>query len=62
MMNMDNNIFDKINRYENDNMEYDEVISFFQELLDTGILFSLQGSYQRTAKQLLEQDLLIIKA
>jgi hypothetical protein len=44
---------DDIIRYENGEMREDEVIEFFQGLVDTGIAWRLQGSYGRTAKALI---------
>jgi hypothetical protein len=31
--------------YENGEMEYEDVITLFQNLLDTGTIYHLQGSY-----------------
>jgi len=46
---------DKIMAFEGGEMETEEeVVEFFQELLDTGLIHSLQGSYQRTAQQMLD--------
>ena len=44
---------DKIIRYENGEMDEAEVIDLFQELIDYGVVFSLQGAYGRVAKALL---------
>lgn len=43
----------KISAFENGMMDYDESVEFFQELVDTGLIWSLQGSYQRTMFDLL---------
>ena len=40
--------------YESGLMPYDETIELFQYLIDTGIVWNLQGSYQRLAKYLIE--------
>ena len=40
--------------YENGEMDEEEVISFFQELVDTGMVWVLQGHYGRTAQALLD--------
>ena len=40
--------------YENGEMDEEEIVEFFQELLDDNLIYSLQGSYQRTAMLLLE--------
>jgi hypothetical protein len=42
-----------IARYENDEMDGDEIISLFQFLVDTGMAWQLQGSYGRTARTLI---------
>ena len=48
----------QIMAYENGEMEEPEMISFFQFLLDSGMIYSLQGSYQRTAQQLINAGLI----
>ena len=45
---------DKIIRYENGEMEHDEIVPFFQHLIDNGMAWSLQGHYGRTAVALIE--------
>lgn len=45
---------DDIIAYENGELEHDEVVALFQSLLSSGLIFSLQGSYQRTAQQLID--------
>ena len=44
--------------YENGEMPYQEMLVFFQKLVDTGFAWQLQGSYGRTAKDLIEQGLI----
>ena len=45
---------DQIMRYENGEMDdEEEIIAFFQDLIDSGLAWSLQGSYGRTAKTLI---------
>ncbi len=48
------NQIDKIIAYENGTLSEDETIVLFQELIDSGLVWSLQGHYGRTAKMLLE--------
>ena len=45
---------DDIMRYEAGTMTEEEVIDFFQGLVDTGMAWRLQGSYGRTAKALID--------
>ena len=45
----------KIIDYETGLMSDDEVIDFFQEMIDSGLVWQLQGSYQRLAIQLIEE-------
>ncbi|MBT7337973.1 hypothetical protein HN801_04695 [Candidatus Peregrinibacteria bacterium] len=40
--------------YENGEMNEEEVIILFQELVDTGMVWVLQGHYGRTAQALLD--------
>tara|TARA_Y100000034_G_scaffold132858_1_gene196865 strand:+ start:1200 stop:1394 length:195 start_codon:yes stop_codon:yes gene_type:complete len=39
--------------YESGEMDEEEVLDFFQKLVDTGLVWELQGSYQRTAINLI---------
>jgi polyhydroxyalkanoate synthesis regulator phasin len=50
-------VVDKIIKYENGNMTNEETIKFFQELIDSGMAWKLQGHYGRTAVHLLEEGL-----
>ncbi len=44
--------------YEMGILEDDEVVEMFQELVNTGLAWSLQGSYGRTARDLIEQGVI----
>lgn len=44
----------KIIAYENGEMDHEEVVRLFQELITTGIVWKLQGVYGRMAAQLIE--------
>jgi len=48
------NLTDEIIAYEQGDMNEAEAIIFFQELVDTGLAWTLQGHYGRTAKALIE--------
>jgi hypothetical protein len=43
--------------YENGGMTEEETISFFQELVNSGLAWQLQGSYGRMAAYLIEKGL-----
>ena len=45
---------DKIIRYEAGEMDDEEMVEFFQELVDSGLAWQLQGHYGRTAAALIE--------
>ena len=45
---------DFIMRFEGDGMPEDELIDGFQHLIDSGMAWSLQGSYGRMAVSLIE--------
>jgi hypothetical protein len=51
-----NNI-NQIIAYENGELNKSEVIELFQTLVSTGLAWSLQGSYGRTARALIEAGL-----
>lgn len=44
--------------YENGDLDDEQVIKFFQRLVDTGLAWSLQGSYGRAAARLLDRGLI----
>ena len=44
-------IIDKIIKYEEGEMNDEETIDFFQELINTGMAWTLQGHYGRTAQE-----------
>ena len=46
-------IVGKIMAFEQGELDNEEVYSLFQFLLDSGMIYSLQGSYQRMAEELL---------
>lgn len=43
-------LLDKIIAYESMELDEELVVELFQELIDTGTIWSLQGSYQRQAQ------------
>ena len=44
--------------YEEGSLDEDEVIELFQNLVNTGLAWRLQGSYGRTAAALIEQGVI----
>ena len=44
-------------KYESGEMNQEEVIEFFQELINSGAAWTLQGHYGRTALRLIEYGL-----
>lgn len=50
--------FDKIIAYEQGELNEEETIALFQELVNSGLAWQLQGSYGRTAAALLSQGLI----
>jgi hypothetical protein len=51
------NIIEKMIAYEDGELSQDEVISLFQHLIDTGLCWTLQGHYGRTAKMLIDSKI-----
>jgi hypothetical protein len=52
------NQVNKIVAYEQGDMDEEETIEFFQELMDTGLIWSLQGHYGRTAQAMVDAGLI----
>lgn len=50
-------LINRIIDYENDKLDEDETVSLFQELVDDGLAWQLQGSYGRTAQRLIDAGL-----
>ena len=49
-----------INSYESGEMSEEATITFFQELVNSGIIWELQGHYGRTAVYLIENGLVAV--
>jgi hypothetical protein len=48
-------LVDRIMDYENGDLDFDETLELFTELVSSGMIDSLQGSYQRTAAVLIKE-------
>lgn len=46
---------DKLTAFEQGQLTSPEVVTLFQELVDSGLAWELQGSYGRAAMELIEQ-------
>ena len=51
-------MINEIIAYESGELGPDDVIHFFGDLVSSGVIHGLQGSYQRTASDLIEQGIL----
>ena len=49
---------ERIVAYEQGELDEQQTIQLFQELVDSGLIMKLQGHYQRLAAQLLEAGLI----
>lgn len=52
-------MLDRLMAYERDELPHDEVLTLFQELLTTGMVWQLQGSYGRMAQHLIDMGYII---
>jgi len=50
-------VVDRIIAYEAGEMDEDEMVEFFQDLVDRGLVWQLQGHYGRTAYALIRAGL-----
>jgi hypothetical protein len=52
---------DKLIDYENGEMTHEEQVAFIQELVDSGLVWQLQGHYGRTAAAMIESGEVVQK-
>jgi len=45
---------DKIMAFESSELDFDSMVELFQDLIDSGLAWQLQGSYGRMANSLIE--------
>jgi hypothetical protein len=57
-----NDLVDRIIDYESGLMEEEDAVEFFQDLVDSGLAWQLQGHYGRTASRLIDAGLVKQKA
>jgi len=57
---MPDTLLDRMIRYENGDMNPEEIVEFYQTLVDEGLAWSLQGHYGRVATHLIEEGLVSI--
>ena len=51
-------LFEKIIAYEEGGLDDDDTVELFQELVDNGMAWTLQGHYGRTAADLIDAGLI----
>jgi len=60
-MDGNSNLISKIIEYEDGTLDEEQVIELFQELVDNGMAWGLQGSYGRMAAYLIDEGLVSCK-
>lgn len=48
-------LLDSIMSFESGELEFEEAVTLFQHLVDTGMAWQLQGMYGRVARNLIEE-------
>ena len=52
---------DRIIAYESGDLDDDQAVELFQELVDSGLAWQLQGHYGRTARALIDEGFVSLK-
>lgn len=52
---------ERINDYESGALEQEEVVALFQELVDSGVVWQLQGSYGRQAMAFIKAGMVEVR-
>lgn len=58
---MSKDIVGQVVAYEAGELTEEEAIEFFQQIVDNGLVWTLQGSYGRTAQRLIDAGLVKVK-
>jgi hypothetical protein len=53
------NIIGQMVQYEQGELSFEETVELFQALLESGLIYNLQGIYQRTAQSLIEEGYIL---
>lgn len=56
---MSNDFINGIIAFESGELDEDGIITLFQQLVDSGVAWQLQGSYGRMAQALIEEGLVV---
>lgn len=51
-------MLDMMMAYENNELDINQTVELFQKLIDSGLIFSLQGHYMRVARDLVDAGLI----
>lgn len=51
-------MLDMLMAYENNELDMNQTVELFQKLVDSGLIFSLQGHYMRVARDLVDAGLI----